>query len=230
MAGRPAEPGGGGGVAAAAAADGRQIEAFTVHDVVTDKRLLCLEAWSSSVLLGLSGGRWAAVCVQGVLASGQLAGQRACLTPYHDTPLCLTDGTLLLASQQPRGPSSTGASRQASGTPAGGSTPAGGTPQAGTPQGGSEAGGSDTEAEGVPREQPWRVVRSIREFGMGRVKQLVVARERSMLLCLAGKWRVHRLRGSCVGWAASFVRLNASSTAGVCKLHASVALPVVGWQ
>ncbi len=59
MAGRPGDAGGGGG-AAAAAAEGRQIEAFTVHDVVTDKRLLCLEAWSSYVLLGLSGGLRAA--------------------------------------------------------------------------------------------------------------------------------------------------------------------------
>ncbi|PRW34079.1 glycoside hydrolase isoform A [Chlorella sorokiniana] len=160
MAGRPADASGGGSSAAAAAVvEGQQIEAFTVHDVVADKRLLCLEAWSSYVLLGLS------------------------------------DGTLLLASQQPRGPGSTAASRQASSTPAGGtpaggsprgSTPGGGgTPAAGTPQGGSEAGGSDTEAEGLNREQPWRVVRSLREFGKGRVKQMVVAKERSMLLCLA---------------------------------------------
>lgn len=58
MAGRPGDAGGGGAVAAAA--EGRQIEAFTVHDVVTDKRLLCLEAWSSYALLGLSGGLRAA--------------------------------------------------------------------------------------------------------------------------------------------------------------------------
>ncbi len=116
-------------------------------------------------------------------------------TPMH-RPVP-TDGTLLLASQQPRAPGSGAASRQPSGTPAGGtpaggsprgSTPGAGTPQAGTPQAGSEAGGSDAEAEVLPQEQPWRVVRSLREFGKGRIKQLVVAKERSMLLCLAGEW------------------------------------------
>lgn len=46
----------------------------------------------------------------------------------------------------------------------------------------SDAGGSEVEAEG---QQPWRVVQSLREFGAGRLRQLAVARERSMLLCLA---------------------------------------------
>ena len=49
--------------AGAAAEAGRQIEAFTLQPVLTEKRLLCLEAWGSYALLGLSGavaqaGRW----------------------------------------------------------------------------------------------------------------------------------------------------------------------------
>lgn len=200
MAGRPADAGGGGAAAAAAAAEGRQIDAFTVHDVVADKRLLCLEAWGSYVLLGLSGGR-GIYCGQRVfeclvLACDQVGSLLMSASPPSAIPAA--DGTLLLASQQPRGLGSAATSRQASGTPAGGtpaggsprgSTPGGGTPAAGTPQAGSEAGGSDTEGQAAEgqQEQPWRVVRSLREFGKGRVKQLVVAKERSMLLCLAGE-------------------------------------------
>ena len=45
--------GGGGGGAATTA--GRQIDAFTVQEVVIEKLLLCLEAWGDYALLGLSG-------------------------------------------------------------------------------------------------------------------------------------------------------------------------------
>lgn len=92
------------------------------------------------------------------------------------------DGTLLLASQRAAAtpPTSVAAS-----------------------SGASDAASSDGEAGEVLREQqqtqqqaqqqqlqqpqaPWRVVQSLREFGGGRIKQLTVAHERSMLLCLAG--------------------------------------------
>lgn len=70
MAGKGGGGAGGGGVGAArpaagapapapaagaASVSGRQIEAFTLHPVVTEKRLLCLEAWGGYALLGLSG-------------------------------------------------------------------------------------------------------------------------------------------------------------------------------
>jgi hypothetical protein len=41
-----------------ASAAGRQIEAFTVQAVLDEKRVLCLESWSSYLLIGLAGG-WA---------------------------------------------------------------------------------------------------------------------------------------------------------------------------
>lgn len=49
-----AAAGSGGGASAA----GRQIEAFTVQPVLNEKRVLCLEAWSSYLLIGLAGGLW----------------------------------------------------------------------------------------------------------------------------------------------------------------------------
>ena len=48
--------GGGGGVGGDAATPaGQQIDAFTIQEVVIEKRLVCLEAWGSYALLGLSG-------------------------------------------------------------------------------------------------------------------------------------------------------------------------------
>lgn len=44
-----------GGGSGAATPRGSQIEAFSVHDVVTDKGLQCLEAWEGYALLGLAG-------------------------------------------------------------------------------------------------------------------------------------------------------------------------------
>ena len=49
-----AAAGSGGGASAA----GRQIEAFTVQPVLDEKRVLCLEAWSNYLLIGLAGGLW----------------------------------------------------------------------------------------------------------------------------------------------------------------------------
>ena len=42
--------------APAAAASSTAIDAFTLQPVLEEPRLLCLEAWGSTLLLGLSGG------------------------------------------------------------------------------------------------------------------------------------------------------------------------------
>ena len=42
--------------AASAAASSTSIDAFTLQPVLEEPRLLCLEAWGSTLLLGLSGG------------------------------------------------------------------------------------------------------------------------------------------------------------------------------
>lgn len=39
------------------AADGKLIDAFTLVDVLVEKKVVCLEAWSSYLLIGLLGGR-----------------------------------------------------------------------------------------------------------------------------------------------------------------------------
>ena len=47
------------------------------------------------------------------------------------------------------------------------------------------AGAAQQDNEG---ERRWAVVQSLRGFATGRIRQLTVAHERSMLLCLAGGW------------------------------------------
>lgn len=74
-----------------------------------------------------------------------------------------TDGTLLVASQQPPKDSGSSSSVEPPG------------------KDGSEGGA----AEAPPPVPAWRVAQTLRQFGDGRIKQLAVARERSMLLCLA---------------------------------------------
>lgn len=90
MASMPAAATGGAAAAAAAATGGHQIEAYTVHDVLADKRLLCLEAWGDYVLLGLSGGVLAlrAGCpavARFKRAIGYTCGSHTCLLISHAT-------------------------------------------------------------------------------------------------------------------------------------------------
>src|SRR5689334_20548525 len=83
------------------AAYGRHIDAFTLEDVLEDKRVVCLEAWSQYILIGLSGRpqeqpqQWCSVL--------------AAVDARLPTNVALTgnaDGTLVLASQRRRIPSS----------------------------------------------------------------------------------------------------------------------------
>ncbi|KAL4436979.1 hypothetical protein ABPG75_004118 [Micractinium tetrahymenae] len=153
----------GGGKAAAAAgtsggrSGGQQIDAFTAQEILEERRVMCLEAWNQYALLGLS------------------------------------DGTLLLASPRPAdGSAGSEAGGYDSGSEAGGRGGGSGTPagpqsaqrgQDGQPKQGQPA---QQEAQQAQQQQPqWAAVQALRGFGKGGVKQLVVARERSMLLCLA---------------------------------------------
>lgn len=107
----------------------------------------------------------------------------------HAPPLA--DGTLLLASPRPAGSSA----RSEGGRPEGGSeagqdggTPAGSLPLQGgqLPEGQPFQQGQQQQQEQQQGEQQWAAAQTLRGFGQGGVKQLAVARERSMLLCLAG--------------------------------------------
>lgn len=70
----PAAAAPGAAAAGAAGASGRQIEAFTLHPVVTEKRLLCLEAWGGYALLGLSGAGGGARAEEGRQGAAWVSG------------------------------------------------------------------------------------------------------------------------------------------------------------
>ncbi len=78
-----------------------------------------------------------------------------------------TDGTLLLASQRRRVLSSSSLA-------------------ASDAEGSSVVTATSTASQAPSQQPPWAVVQSLRNFGKGSIRQLQVARERSMLLCLAG--------------------------------------------
>lgn len=118
---------------------------------------------------------------------------------------CRADGTLLLASRRPAGSSARG---KAGGSDDGSEAEEGGNARgafAGTLS--SQVGQPSQAQQGQPgqpvpqerqqqeaqqpqqRGQQWAATQALRGFASGGVKQLVVARERSMLLCLAGATR-----------------------------------------
>ncbi|KAL4430543.1 hypothetical protein ABPG77_005783 [Micractinium sp. CCAP 211/92] len=136
---------------------GQQIDAFTARQIFREGRISCLEAWDQYALLGLS------------------------------------DGTLVLASPRPAGskPGRQESSREAEGRGSAGGTSAGNRSTQdelqlpGQQEQLVQQGQQQQQDEQQQGEQQWAAVQALRGFGQGGVKQLVVAGERSMLLCLA---------------------------------------------
>lgn len=104
------------------------------------------------------------------------------------------DGTLVLASPRPAGskPGRQESSREAEGRGSAGGTSAGNRSTQDELQLPiqqeqlAQQGQQQQQDEQQQGEQQWAAVQALRGFGQGGVKQLVVAGERSMLLCLAG--------------------------------------------
>lgn len=165
-----AKGGGGANRGGQGAAGGRHIAAFTLEHMLEEKRVACLEVWSHYVLVGLTGSHLGArTTAQDMLRAFTFLFCRS--SAWLGCPaLGAADGTLLLVSQRRRVPSSSSlAASDADGSSA---------------SAGTDAAQAAQQAPGQP--PPWAVVQSLRNFGKGQIKQLQVARERSMLLCLAG--------------------------------------------
>lgn len=119
----------------------------------------------------MSGALLGAAAVEGgcrlpCVAHKQVWGIHAAPTRSLPRSPAHTDGTLLVASKQPSKDSSSSAASQPPASDGGGATEAAAPPP-------------------PPAPAAWRVAQTLRQFGEGRIKQLAVARERSMLLCLA---------------------------------------------
>lgn len=110
-----------------------------------------------------------------------------CLEAWsHYALLGLSDGTLLLASQRATSSSPAGSSTSVgNGEETNAASRSSGGHLGASSQGPDAPAGQQQQPGGQKAHAQWVVTQSLRGLATGRVKQLVVARERSMLLCLA---------------------------------------------